>query len=161
MQLPTNSTKLAEAVLRRLMLGEEVAGLRFGQPQLLFSSGVDKPLGVPYINLASRWKAFESRPTQFPLYESELAELSSQEELQQLLQLRHKTVESIEVLEPSPHLVITFNDGTVFYLNGHNEHYEAWQAGQSFSGDQTWLVVACPEDALTIWAPDEFSPSSV
>lgn len=147
----------ATRVLRHLLIGEQPSGLRFGTPQILFQSSPAKPKGEPYVNLASAWCVFPEKPKSLPLTESDVSEPGNEEEQYRcIIALRHKTVADVEVCHPVPHLLITFDDGSVLYLNGHNEHYEAWQAGQSFSENETWLVVACPGDCLAIWAPDSF-----
>jgi hypothetical protein len=125
--------------------------------QILFHSDPDKPSGEPYINLASAWCVYPAMPTELPLTESEVpAPITTEDEYQLIISLRDKTVVDIEVCHPAPHLVVTFDDRSVLYVNGHNEKYEAWQAGLSFSQNETWLVVACPCDSLAIWAPEHF-----
>jgi hypothetical protein len=152
----TDVARHAAAVLRYLMLGAEISELQFCSPKLLLSTEPSKPKGQPYINLASRFKLYETRPVDFPLEEADVDELTPHQERHLLVSLRHKTIVGIEVLEPFPHLVLTFGDGTVLYLNGHNVCYEAWQAGLLDSDDQMWLVVAGVEDQLAIFAPDVF-----
>lgn len=153
---PTDATE-ATRVLRHLLVGEQPSGLRFGLTQILFQSGPDKPKGEPYVNLASAWCVFPSLPDSLPETESDVSGPSNdKEEYECIISLRHKTVVDVKVCHPVPHLLITFDDGSVLYVNGHNERYEPWQAGQSFSGDETWLVVACPGNSLAIWAPDGF-----
>ena len=145
----------ATRILRQLLLGEQPSGLRFGMPQILFQSSPDKPKGEPYVNLASAWCVFPSRPGRLPATEAEVSgPTSNEEEYLLIISLRNKTVVDVEVCHPVPHLLITFDDSSVLYVNGHNEQYESWQAGQSFSEDETWLVVACPGDSIAIWAPE-------
>ena len=157
------STKALEAareasrVLRHLMVGEQPSGLRFGATQILFQSSPGKPPGEPYINLASAWCVFPSRPASFPATEDEVrGPTTDAEEYECIISLRHRTVVDVEVCYPAPHLLVTFNDGSVLYVNGHNDRYEPWQAGQSHSGSEQWLVVACPCDSIAIWSPEHF-----
>lgn len=153
---PTDATE-ATRVLRHLLVGEQPSGLRFGLTQILFQSRPGKPKGEPYVNLASAWCVFPSLPDSLPETESDVSGPSSdEEEYECIISLRHKTVVDVKVCHPVPHLLITFDDNSVLYVNGHNEQYEPWQAGQSFSENETWLVVACPGDSLAIWAPDGF-----
>ena len=147
-------TQVATRVLEHLLKGAEVSGLRFGTPQLLFD-GVNRLPGEAYINLESHWLHFEQRPDQFPLQESEPPEMPRDEELEALLRLRGRTIVNVEIMSP-PHLVLTFDDDSVLYINGHDDMYESWQAGQSRSDDDIWLVVACPGGGLAVWAPDGF-----
>ena len=150
----------ATQVLRHLMVGEQPSGLRFGTTQILFQSSPGKPNGEPYVNLTSAWCVFPSRPASLPSAEAEVSgPISQEDEYQLIISLRNKTVVDVEVCYPIPHLVVTFDDNSVLYDNGHNEQYEPWQAGQSFSEHETWLVVACPCDSIAIWAPDTFKRS--
>nr|AAL24522.1 orf159EGC115 [uncultured bacterium] len=150
-------TALASRILRHLLVGEKPSGLRFGTAQILFHSGPSKPIGEPYINLASAWCVFPSRPEHLPLTEADVpATTTSEDEYQLIISLRDRTVVDVEVCHPIPHLLVTFDDHSVLYINGHNDQYEAWQAGQSFSEDEMWLVVACPGDSIAIWAPERF-----
>ena len=154
-----NSIQLAEAILAHLMLGSEVIGIRFLGPQLLLSGSSDVR-GEPFVNLESRWTIFDRRPNHFPTSEAELPDLDPITELKILLQLREKVIEKIEILNP-PHLVLTFDDDAVLFLNGISQKYESWQAGQSFSDDDVWLVVAAPGGSLSIWAPEKFVDHAV
>lgn len=59
--------------------------------------------------------------------------------------------------ETEPHLIISFESGRTFFLNGHHNKYESWELGVWFpEKDEDFLVVACPGDNLSIWAPDNF-----
>ena len=153
----TSDAADATKILAHLIEGEEVAGLRFGGPQILFTSGAGRPLGEPYINLVSAWAVYGSRPASFPAREEEVGEEREEAgEYLAILALRHATVLRVEVLEPVPHLVVTFADGRVLFLWGGHPQYESWQAGLSFSGEQNWLVVAAPGGGVVAWAPDSF-----
>ena len=153
----TSDAADATRVLAHLIEGEEVAGLRFGGPQVLFTSGAGRPLGEPYINLVSAWAVYDSRPTSFPDREEEVPNQSEGAgECAAILALRHVTVLRVEVLEPTPHLVVTFTDGRILFLWGGHSQYESWQAGLSFSGQEDWLVVAAPGGSVVSWAPAAF-----
>jgi hypothetical protein len=153
----TSDAADATKVLSHLIEGEEVAGLRFGGPQLLFTSGAGRPLGEPYINLLSAWAIYGTRPASFPAREEDVpGERDSASECAVIMGLRNATVQRVEVLEPVPHLVLTFTDGRVLFLWGGHPQYESWQAGLSFSGKESWLVVAAPGRGVAVWAPASF-----
>jgi len=89
--MPVDTKELAEAVIKHLLLGAEVRGLRFGpQPDILFAgSAADKPTYLqPYLKLASRWTVFSSLPQNLPDDESQLPEMSPEEELELIWHLR-------------------------------------------------------------------------
>jgi hypothetical protein len=144
--------KTAESTLQRLLLGTSVVGVRFGALQLLFDT-LAVP-GEPYVNLSSAWCVYPNRPVAFPENEEEVPVLSGEEELACAVALRHKEVAAVEVLHPWPHLVLTFSDGSVLYLNGRNERYEPWTAGLSGVPERDRVeVIACPGGGLAFIFP--------
>ena len=151
----------ATRLLNHLLQGESVQGLRFGATQILFTCGAGKPRGEPYINLASAWAVYAERPQIFPSSEAAVPGARDEaDEYMALVDLRHAVVERVEILEPLPHLIITFADSRLLFLWGGNNQYESWQAGQSFTDNENWLVVACPGGDLVAWAPEEFWTSA-
>jgi hypothetical protein len=147
--------ELAESTLGPLLIGASVNGLRFGTLQLIFEPEQNVP-SEPYINLASAWTLYPSRPESFPENESDVPDITQDEEILAAVSLRHKVVASVEVLEPWPHLVLTFTDNTVLYLNGKNDRYEPWTAGLTYApaGKET-QVIACPGGELAFIIPQD------
>lgn len=142
----------ANDILRRLFVGAVVNGVRFGLLQLLFDN--QSAVGEPYLNLASQWRVFDQRPVHFP----ELGTLSNEEtpehEIARAVSLRHKRVSAVEVFFPWPHLVMTFTDGTVLFLNGKDTEYEPWTAGLAHAPpEQHTEVIACPGGELAFILP--------
>jgi len=148
------SKELSEAVLRRLLVGASVSGMRFFTPQVLF----DGPSGIggeSYINLTSNWTVIPSGATGFT---RDLREVDQKEEETVIHTLRGAKVVDVVVESPEPNLRVIFEDGRSILMDGHDESYEPWQAGLNHPDpDQCWLVVACPGDRLAVWCPDEFS----
>lgn len=153
--------ELAEAVLRRLCQGGSVNGVRFGGIlQMLVrapASSLPPLRGQVYINLASRWTVFETRPSQFPEYEHEVPELTVEEQLYVLCTIRERTLQRVELGLTKPHLILTLDNGSVFFLCGNNDSYESWDVGVAM-GDRSerWQVVALPGGEVGIWAPKHF-----
>ena len=145
--------KLAESVLGPLLIGASVNGLRFGALQLIFEPVQNVP-SEPYVNLASAWTLYSARPDSFPENESDVPDTTQEQEILTAASLRHKVVASVEVLEPWPHLVLTFTDQSVLYLNGKNDRYEPWTAGLAYApaGKET-QVIACPGGELAFILP--------
>jgi len=154
--MPQQSQKeLAESVLSPLLVGASVNGLRFGVPQLIFEAGPSLP-SEPYVNLASAWTVYPARPDSFPENESDLPEITQEEEIRAAVSLRHKVVSSVEILEPWPHLVLTFTDHSVLYLNGKNDQYEPWTAGLTYPAPGKEIeVIACPGGELALLLPQD------
>jgi predicted O-methyltransferase YrrM len=149
---------LAQAIVQRLCLGGTVAGIRFGTVLQLVIHGSTPPIkGEVYINLASPWAVFPSRPPVLPAGETELPAVTPGEQLQVLCSLRDRRITRVELGATVPHLILTLDDGAVFFLCGDAPDAEAWQVGLAF-GDpaEHWLVVATPGGGLAMWAPETF-----
>ena len=149
---------LAERAVQRLCVGAQIEGLRFGViPQLLISDPPDKPpiRGQVYLNLASTWRVYPTRPTAFPKSELEIEELEDNEALRQLCDLRDTVITCAEMGEDAPDLILTFDDRRVFFLNGRHEQYETWQLGVAFSREIGTVVVACPGNEVAVWSLPE------
>src|SRR5262245_56854557 len=136
--------ELGEAVLRQLCEGAVIGGIRFGAiPQLLIDHRRPRPpvRGQVYVNLGSRWTIFESRRSVLPATEDQLPDRRSEEECRLLYEIRERTIVRAELGCHMPHLILTLNDGVVFFLSGSDAQYESWQAGVAF-GDSPgeWLV---------------------
>lgn len=145
----------ANKLLEYLCLRAEVNGIRFGavKQMLLYEDGTKHFKGQLYINLASRWTVFESRPLSFPLNEEEVSDFETEvEEITKLCSLRHKTIVNAELGTESPHLILTFNDGQVFFMNGHNDKYESWDLGVAFT-DESCQIIAMPGDDIVFFTP--------
>src|SRR6185369_2035579 len=141
-------------ILSRLFVGAVVDGVRFGVLQLLFDNpSID---GEPYLNLASHWEVFAERPSQLPELGSAPTEETPEHELGRAIELRHRQVSAVEVLAPWPHLVMTFTDGTVLFLNGKNAQYEPWTAGLAHTPRECRIeVIACPGGELAFILPEQ------
>jgi len=145
--------QLAESLLGPILAGASVIGLRFGALQLQFEPAA-KVCGEPYVNLSSAWSVFAARPDVFPEDESDVVEGSENDEVLMAASLRHKVVFSVEVLDPWPHLILTFTDQSVLYLNGKNDRYEPWTAGVAHAPvDEQLQVIACPGGDLAFVLP--------
>lgn len=152
--------QLAEQVLNHLCQNGQVSGIRFGPIlQLLISIEDSKKNlhGQIYLNLASKWTVFESLPAKLPQSESDFVETTVEEDLQHLCELREAKVSKVELGNDSPHLLIHFTDRRILFVNGHSNGYESWDLGLCFRrAKETWLVMATPDDDVTVFAPEEF-----
>lgn len=149
-----------ETVLRHLFVGTQIGDIRFGPILGIEFTDTSQKLSVQggrYINLGSNWKVYESRPASFPDREEDLPELNEEEQIRLICALREHQVTKIELGESQPHLILTFIDGSVFFLNGRHEMYECWVAGVSCgTPNELWMIVACPGGDVAIWTPDSF-----
>ena len=139
------------AVLRALFVGATVNGLRFGLLQLIFDTANTQ--GEAYLNLASSWLTYDTRPNEFPEID-QLIESDQELEVQRAVALRHKQVADVEVQSTWPHFVMTFTDGTVLYVNGKDSQHEPWTAGLSHvPAEQQVQVIASPGGELAFILP--------
>lgn len=142
-----------DEVLNSLFAGAVVNGLRFGVLQLLFDRQSDP--GEPFVNLASHWQLFAERPERFPELSGTSAEESEECALLRAIAMRYKEVMSVEVLSPVPHLVMTFTDGSVLFVNGDDLTYEPWTAGLAHvPAELRTEVIACPGGEIAFILPD-------
>jgi len=156
--------KLAEKVLNHLCQGAQIGGIRFGPVlQLLISihdSNKKSLRGQIYLNLGSKWAVFDSLPTQLPENESDIAETTTEQNLQIICGIREAEISRVELGINSPHLLLHFTDGRILYVNGHHEMYECWDLGLGFNDPkETWTVVASPGDEIVVFAPEQFIKS--
>lgn len=114
-------------LLRQLLVGASITGIRFGALQVLLSS--PKEAGECFINLSSAFHVFGSRPTAFPVSEADVPEMSEEDELLCLFELRFEDIRQAEIVDPQGHLAITFSNGSILYVNGNNSGPEPWDVG--------------------------------
>ena len=150
--------ELALAVVRHLIVGGTIGGVRFGVcPQLLIHDTPPLLRGQVYINLQARWSLFPSFPASEPESEECMPELAMEDQLVQISRLRDLPIRRVDFGVAAAHLLLTLEGGSVFFLWGKHEQYETWQVGVAFGEPgETWEVVACPGGRLAVWAPSAF-----
>ncbi len=150
---------LAEAVLRHLLLGARMDGIKFGPKLQLLIQKSDKVLlrGQIHLNLESLWALFSAVSENHSTQEEDIPALSIEEELKILCRLREQVIVDVQLGDLHPHLILTLASGDVFFLNGKHDLYECWQVGVSMGRpDECWRVVSCPGGDIAIWAPPKF-----
>jgi hypothetical protein len=84
------------------------------------------------------------------------------EQLRILCSLRGQMITGVDLGETDPHLLLTLEDGRVFFLCGSSDQYESWQCGIAWGDPHApWLVVATPGGDLAFWAPNGFTDSEL
>ncbi len=160
--MKNDENNLAILILQRLCKNAEISGIRFGPIlQILLTSEPSQKFSIKgqvYLNLSSRWKIFDSRPSHFPESEEELTEMTNEEEILTIISMREKIIKKVELGKDSPHLILTLDDERIIFVNGKDEMYESWEIGIAFGHlEQLWQVIACPNGELAIWTPPNFS----
>ncbi len=151
-----------EAVIAHLCDGGQIDGIRFGPTlQILIANGSASTYvkGQVYLNLGSAWFVSDGAPAEVPESEDLFPQLHPEEEVARICEIREQTIVRSWLGADVPHLFFELGSGQVFCLNGHHDQYESWQLGVAFGDpNDTWLVVAGPDDAIAVWAPQYFSP---
>ena len=57
-------------------------------------------------------------PDKFPKTEDEIVEMSEEEEIATICELRQQTIEDIRIGDNIPHVIIALNSGKVIFING-------------------------------------------
>jgi hypothetical protein len=158
--------RLAEAVISRLCQGAQIDGIRFGPIlQILISdhSSEKPPIdGQVYLNLGSSWMLTEGAPASMPVSEDDFPQRSAAGELEDICAIREQTIVWTRLGNDSPNLFLGLESGKVFCVNGRHDQYEAWELGVALGKrDEVWLVVACPGNEVSVWAPPGFTAGSV
>jgi hypothetical protein len=153
---------LAETVLRHLLLGAHIEGIRFGSKLQLLIQKSDKVLlrGQIYLNIESQWTLYSGVSENHSKQEECIPALSIEEELKILCGLREQVIVDVHLGDLYSHLILTLASGDIFFLNGRHDLYECWQVGVSRVSmgrpDECWRVVSCPGGDIAIWAPQNF-----
>jgi len=162
--MDTRDKRLGEAALRYLCRGTQVVGVRWYAFNFFIEiSPVNaQPQGVAksdlMLTVESRWTVFPTRPDHFPVAAGDLPELSLEERVAALARLAGQDIVDVALGDHHPHLVLTFESGSVFFLNGFDEDYECWNlATIDELDDYKWLIVAVPGGAIGIFIPQDFA----
>jgi hypothetical protein len=150
-----------ESVLKFLCLDGQIDGIRFGPvPQLLISNSNKNSQSIKgqiYLNLASKWRIYNTKPNEFPELEHEISSMTEEEEISEICKLRLKTITNISLTDINPNLIIEFNDQTTFYMIGYDPQYESWQLGVAYNPpNEFWDVIAMPGGEITAFIPKEY-----
>ena len=122
-----------EAVLQYVMSGQSFCRVQFYGHPILYIWG-PKPTNAAWwyedeasIHVEGRWRLFETVPTQWPRWLDELPEQPMEELARVACRLRRNAIVSVRLGEEAPHLLITFDNGQVLFVNGHHEEFESWE----------------------------------
>lgn len=155
--------KEAECVLRALLLGAKIVGAHWLTALVLvISRHMSAPqwtrYGVTYdemyLTLESRWTIFAAPPEHFPACAEDLPELSLSERVAAIAGLAQEHITAVALHEHHPHLILTFESGRIFFLNGCHEEFESWtvQTRGAHHGDE-WTIVATPGSRIAVFDP--------
>jgi hypothetical protein len=150
-----------EAALRMLCVGTQIVGARWYAHN--FFVALEPVTPPPHreqreltLCVESRWTVFPARPEQYPTSEAELPDLSLEERLVALARLADQEIVAVALGEDAPHLILTFDSGRVFSLNGAHAAYECWNLTTvAAEPDTKWLIVAVPGREIALFGPPD------
>ncbi len=156
--------RLGEAALLYLCRGTQVVGVRWYAFNFFIAlEPVNPPQqeaapGALLLTVESRWTVYPMWPDHLPTREEDLPELSLEERVVALTRLAGQDIVSAALGDHHPHLILTFESGSVFFLNGYHEAYECWNLTtvDDLEGDK-WSIVAMPGGDIALFIPKDFS----
>lgn len=176
----------AEAMLRRLCLGAEIAGVYWsGFPDVLtlyiddslfpdkeardrFSHYQNLRPGECWLMLEHKWAVLDAMPFADAEHEQaaadSLPEAITYSHLGELASLHDQSIVAIRLGIAVGHLMLQFDSGRCLFIHGDHGMYEAWEirvtpAREHPDPEKRWLLVNIPGGDVAIWTPDDFDPN--
>ncbi|VXB92245.1 conserved hypothetical protein [Exiguobacterium sp. 8H] len=140
--MSTTEHEQATSILHHLFTASSFVGIDFGSGpnhHLLYFSrqGLES-----WISIEGPWHVHATQNT-----------FDEGEQLEQLMRLRRERIHQVLLGDEHPHLELEFESGSLLFINGYQEHFECWQAGDARPlGGDAYLLVAMPQGELAIFA---------
>ena len=140
--MSTTEHEQATSILHHLFTASSFVGIDFGSGpnhHLLYFSrqGLES-----WISIQGPWHVHATQNT-----------FDEGEQLEQLMRLRRERIHQVRLGDEHPHLELEFESGSLLFINGYQEHFECWQAGDARPlGGDAYLLVAMPQGELAIFA---------
>ena len=140
--MSTTEYAQATSILHHLFTASSFVGIDFGSGpnhHLLYFSrqGLES-----WISIEGPWHVHATQNT-----------FDEGEQLEQLMRLRRERIHQVRLGDEHPHLELEFESGSLLFINGYQEHFECWQAGDARPlGGDAYLLVAMPQGELAIFA---------
>lgn len=140
--MSTTEHEQATSILHHLFTASSFVGIDFGSGpnhHLLYFSrqGLES-----WISIEGPWHVHATQNT-----------FDEGEQLEQLMRLRRERIHHIRLGDEHPHLELEFESGSLLFINGYQEQFECWQAGDARPlGGDAYLLVAMPQGELAIFA---------
>lgn len=140
--MSTTEHEQATSILHHLFTASSFVGIDFGSGpnhHLLYFSrqGLES-----WISIEGPWHVHATQNT-----------FDEGEQLEQLMRLRRERIHHVRLGDEHPHLELEFESGSLLFINGFQEQFECWQAGDARPlGGDAYLLVAMPQGELAIFA---------
>ncbi|MDA5561343.1 hypothetical protein PJK55_11395 [Exiguobacterium sp. MMG028] len=140
--MSTTEYEQATSILHHLFTASSFVGIDFGSGpnhHLLYFSrqGLES-----WISIEGPWHVHATQNT-----------FDEGEQLEQLMRLRRERIHHVRLGHEHPHLELEFESGSLLFINGFQEQFECWQAGDARPlGGDAYLLVAMPQGELAVFA---------
>ncbi|KAB2865393.1 MAG: DUF6188 family protein [Exiguobacterium chiriqhucha] len=135
----------ATRILQHLFNASSFVGIDFGSGPNHHLLYFKRDGNESWLSIEGPWYVHSSGPS-----------FNEDEQLHHLVGLRRERVRSVRLTEDNPNLELTFESGSVLFVNGYHEQYESWQAGDARPlGGEHFLLVAMPQGDLAVFAEDD------
>ncbi|WP_214760680.1 hypothetical protein [Exiguobacterium sp. s129] len=140
--MSTTEYEQATSILHHLFTASSFVGIDFGSGpnhHLLYFSrqGLES-----WISIEGPWHVHATQNT-----------FDEGEQLEQLMRLRRERIHHVRLGDEHPHLELEFESGSLLFINGFQEQFECWQAGDARPlGGDAYLLVAMPQGELAVFA---------
>ena len=148
---------VAEEILKKTFIGSQLDGVKFGVgPGALLVYFTHYSNQVPdmlWVNIeVMKMTLLPNSEKRDGFLGKEIKELNDDEALNLLVENKREKIVNIQLGNDSPHLFIAFESGKTLCINGDDDNYECWQAGDGYGyTGENWLLVAVPGNDLAIW----------
>ncbi len=173
---------IAEAMLRRLCLGAEIVGVfwdgfpgitkliiddnRFVEAKKLLQYAAyvkHRPAYESMLMIEDKWTILATVPEASAEQEQAIAEVlpehANDQQLTKLAALHRDPIVEVRLGISVGHLILVFDSGQCFFVNGDHEMYESWEITAMSPPENKWLLVNTTGGNIAIWTPDDFDPN--
>jgi hypothetical protein len=146
---------IAEEMLKKLFIGSQLDGVKFGLGPgavlAYFAHYSNQEPDMLWVNIeVMKMTVISSSEKREGFQGKEVKELNDEEALDLLVENRREKVINVHLGSDSPHLFITFESGKTLCINGGDDTYECWQAGDGYGyTGENWLLIAMPGNDLS------------
>ncbi len=159
--LKIENRRFAEKALRHLLVGSQMDGIKFASEvsaiSLIFTQYDRKEDDAFILTIETAWTVYEEVPLVYPSSEREVPTHTEEQHFKHIWDVKRQKIVDVHLGHRSPHLIISFESGSILFVNGHDTNYECWQLGDHWGGsDNEWLLVAVPGDDIAVWSPEHF-----
>jgi hypothetical protein len=152
--------RMAENALRLLLVGATFVGAQwYGMLTALVARAAvngrqyDLTYSEIYLSIESRCALFANPPSTLPDWAEDLPHALLHEQVEIIARLARDPITDVTLGEHHPHLILAFESGRIFFLNGYHEQFESWTVQTRGAEGGEWTIVAIPESDIAVFDP--------